>query len=228
MKDLLEKILSYLPVYVPDLTRLVSGPKCFVAERNKGQEGDLVKAFMFLGISMAIFFALQAPLAVSGKEFVTDTGSHGLLYLLFVVAFSAIVRLSWRIVGGKADYRRFLVISSYYAGGVAIGLALATLCFVGILRVFYPDSYTLFISFVAMPSLREISSAEPSVLSGIRVASAVFVVATFPTVVWGFIGWGAYRELTRLPRFHSCVAFLLTIVFSLPIIAIEMTIALAI
>jgi len=55
MKDLLEKILAYLPVYIPDLIQLVSGPKRFVAERNRGQEGDAMKAFTFLGISLAIF-----------------------------------------------------------------------------------------------------------------------------------------------------------------------------
>ena len=55
MKEVLEKILAYLPVYIPDLTQLVSGPKHFVAERNRGQEGDAMKAFTFLGISMAIF-----------------------------------------------------------------------------------------------------------------------------------------------------------------------------
>jgi hypothetical protein len=227
MKDLLEKILAYLPVYIPDLIQLVSGPKRFVAERNRGQEGDAMKAFTFLGISLAIFFALQAPLVASGKEFLSDTGGHGLLYLFFVVAFSAIVRLSWRIVGGKADYQRILVTSSYYAGIVAIGLALAILCSMGILRMFYPESYALFIRFVATSNLREVSAAGPRVLRGILVAFATFAVVTLPTLVWGLIGWGAYRELNQLPRSHSSVALLLTIVLSLPIVAVEMTIALA-
>ena len=161
---------------------------------------------------------------VSGKEFLSETGGHGLLYLFYVVAFSAIVRLSWRIVSGKADYQRILVTSSYYAGIVAIGLALAILCSIGI---FYPESYALFVRFVATSNPREVSAAEPRVLRGILVAFAVFAVVTLPTFVWGLIGWGAYRELNQLPRSHSCAALLLTIILSLPIVAVKMTIALA-
>ena len=110
---------------------------------------------------------------------------------------------------------------------MAIGLALAILCSMGILRMFYPESYALFIRFVATANLREVSAAGPRVLRGILVAFATFAVVTLPTLVWGLIGWGAYRELNQLPRSHSSVALLLTIVLSLPIVAVEMTIALA-
>src|SRR6516162_1516809 len=102
MKDLLEKILSYLPVYIPDLIHIVSRPKHFVAERNKGNEGDLIKAFTFLGVSLAIFFILQAPVTTLGRSLLNDTASRGILYLLSIVVFSAVLLLSWRIVGGKA------------------------------------------------------------------------------------------------------------------------------
>jgi hypothetical protein len=49
---------------------------------------------------------------------------------------------------------------------VAIGLALALLCSMGILRMFYPESYALFVRFVATANLREVSAAEPRVLNG--------------------------------------------------------------
>jgi hypothetical protein len=227
MKDLLEKIISYLPIYIPDLVRIVSGPKRFVAQRNKGAEGDLIKAFTFLGISMSIFFILQAPLAVTGKEFVTDTASHGILYLLFVVVLSAILCASWRIVGGKAGYQQLLITASYYAGAMSIGLAIASLCFVGVLRMLYPESHALLLRFAATGNLREVFDAEPSILKGFLVASFVFLTVTVPTLVWGFIGWGAYRELNQLRRSHSGAALFLTIIFSLPLIAIEMILALA-
>jgi hypothetical protein len=37
MKDLLEKILGYLPSYLGDLVQLVTRPKRFIAERNNDE-----------------------------------------------------------------------------------------------------------------------------------------------------------------------------------------------
>ena len=215
MKDLLEKILSYLPAYIPDLVSIFSGPKRFVSERNKGNEGDLIKAFTFLGVSMSIFFILQAPFHMVGREFLSDAGAHGILYLLFIVVFSAIVWLSWRIVGGKAPYQSFLITCSYYMGVLSVGFAAGALCFIGILRTFYPESYSWFVKFLAAPSLW--NAYDPRFSGGILVASAGFLTLAVPTLVWGFIGWGAYRELNQLPRFRSGAALFLTILFSLPV-----------
>ncbi len=219
MKDLLEKILSYLPVYIPDLVRIVSGPKHFVAERNKGNEVDLIKAFTFLGVSLSIFFILQAGTTVPGKDFYAVATIHGILYLLFVVAFSGILRLSWKIVGGKAEYQSFLITSLYYVGVLSIGFAVGALCFTGILRLFYADSYAWFVKFIAAPSLGDAYNPDPRVSRGILVAFTVFLTVAASALVWGFIGWGAYRELNQLPRSRSCAALFLTILFSLPVAA---------
>jgi protein-S-isoprenylcysteine O-methyltransferase Ste14 len=116
VKDALEKILSYLAVYIPDLVRLVSGPKAFVAKRNKETERNLAKAFTFLVLSLAIFFVLQWGFVIPGRENSTDALVHGIMYVFFVLVFSAILRLSWRIVGGKADYQRFAITTAYYVG----------------------------------------------------------------------------------------------------------------
>jgi hypothetical protein len=227
MKDLLEKILSYLPVYIPDLIHIVSRPKHFVAERNKGNEGDLIKAFTFLGVSLAIFFILQAPVTTLGRSLLNDTASRGILYLLSIVVFSAVLLLSWRIVGGKATYQGYLLTSSYYGGVIAIGLAIATLSSVGILRAFYPESKALFDKFVATGNISLVYNAESTVLRGIVVSFLLFLVVAVPSFVWGLIGWGAYRELNQLPRSRSCAALFLSILFYLPIIALEMAIVLA-
>jgi len=211
MKDLLEKILSYLPVYIPDLMRLLGGPKKFVAERNKGSEGDVAKAFAFLGVSLSIFFILQGSL-VAANVFLTNAIVYGVLYLLFVGIFSGIIQLCWKIVGGKAMYQRFLVISSYYVGVFSLGLAVGSLFFIGILRLFSPDAYAWFVKFIAAPSLQNAYNPDP----GIAVAFMAFLFVAFLTLVWEFIGWGAYRELNQLSRFRSCAALFLTVLFSVP------------
>lgn len=215
MKDLLEKILAYLPGYILDLARILSGPKQFVAERNKGTEGDLVKAFTFFGVSLSIFFILQGGF-VAPKDFLDNAIKDGILYLIFIAIFSVIIQVCWRIVGGKAEYQRFLITSAYYVGVFSIGLALGSLVFVGILRLLFPDAYTWFVNFLHAPSLEAAYNPDPSVSVGILLAFMAFLALMFLTLVWEFIGWGAYREINQLSRIRSCAALFLTILFSLP------------
>jgi len=218
MKDLLEKILAYLPGYILDLARILSGPKQFVAERNKGDEGDLVKAFTFLGVSLSIFFILQGGF-VAVQKFLTNAIMDGILYLLFIAIFSAIIQLCWKIVGGKAEYQRFLITSSYYVGVLSIGFALGSLFFIGILRMLFPDAYTWFVKFIQAPSVPAALNQDPSVSIGILLAFITFVAVMFLTFVWALIGWGAYRELNQLSRPRSFMALLLTILLSSPVAA---------
>jgi len=217
MKDLLERILSYLPVYIPDLVRIVSGPKRFVAERNRGDEGELIKALTFFGVSLAIFFILQADVTVRGRGFVTDVGIHGTLNLLSVVIFSAIIRIAWKIVGGKAGYRGFLITSLYYVGVLLLGIGIATIFFTGILRLFYPDAYAWFIQYLVAPSLDGALNLDPRLYGGFVVAGTGFLILAVLTSAWGLIGWGAYRELNQLPRSRSYAALFLTLVFFSPV-----------
>src|SRR5215470_9403376 len=218
MKEVLEKILLYLPVYIPDLVRIVSGPKHFVAEHSK-RKGELIKAFTFFGVSLSIFFILQADITVGGRSFETDFAIHGFLHLLSVAIFTVILRLSWKIVGGKAEYQGFLITTLYYVGVMLVGIAIATLCFTGILRLFYPDSYAWFIQYLGAPNMRSASNADPKILQGIAVAFMGFLTVAVVTLGWGFVGWGAYRELNKLSRSRSCVALLLTIIIFLPVAA---------
>jgi hypothetical protein len=228
MKDLLEKILAYLPGYIPDIVGIVSNPRRFIARRNQGSERNLIKAITFLGISISISAILQAPIAISGKDFATDAASHAILYILFVIIFSAILRFSWRIVGGKADYYQFLITSSYYAGVITIGLAIAALCFIGVLKVFYHESYIFFMKIAETSNFHDVIVTKPDILWGILIASLVFLTLILPALMWGFIGWRVFCQLNQLSRFRSYIALFLTFVFSLLVIGIEMMIALAI
>jgi len=218
MKEVLEKILLYLPVYIPDLVRIISGPKRFVAEHIK-RKGELVKAFTFFGVSLSIFFLLQADITVGGRDFKTDFAIHGILHLLSAAIFTVILRISWKIVGGKADYQGFLIATLYYVGVLFVGIAIAALCFTGILRMFYPDSYTWFIQYLKAPNIPSANNADPRILQGILVAFMGFLTVALLTLGWGFVGWGAYREMNKLSRSHSCAALILTILIFLPVSA---------
>ncbi|HJZ65800.1 MAG TPA: hypothetical protein VKD70_15850 [Candidatus Acidoferrum sp.] len=218
MKEVLEKILSYLPVYIPDLVRIISGPKRFVAGHIK-RKGELVKAFTFFGVSLSIFFLLQADITVRGRGFTTDFIVHGILYLLSVAIFTVVLRLSWRIVGGRADYQGFLIATLYYVGVLFVGIAIAALCFTGVLRMFYPNVYTWFIQYLAAPNLPNPNNLDPTIARGILVAFLGFLTVAVLTLGWGLAGWGAYREMNKLSRPRSCAALFLTMLIFLPVSA---------
>jgi len=50
MKELLEKILTYLPRYLMEFGSLVSGPKRFMAQKNTTEEDTFVQSLIFLGL----------------------------------------------------------------------------------------------------------------------------------------------------------------------------------
>lgn len=75
------------------------------------------------------------------------------------------------------------------------------------------------LAYLPAPSFPAAFDQDPNVSVGLGLAFMVFLTAMLLTFAWGFIGWGAYREMNQLSRFRSCAALFLTILFSAPIAA---------
>lgn len=54
MKELLDRILNYLPAYLSDFVAIFLGPKTFVAAKKLDSKEEWQNALVFLGISTAI------------------------------------------------------------------------------------------------------------------------------------------------------------------------------
>jgi hypothetical protein len=217
MKDLLEKILGYLPSYLGDLVQLVTRPKRFIAERNTGRKGDLLKALTFLGISLSVCFILQAPLLLE-KDFWTDAGSNGIVFLIATTVLSGVLHIAWKVVGVKLDFQRILITLSYYSAVIALCLVVTSLCQLGILRIFDPRLYNLLLQTGGTVDWRAFFQAEP-LSSAPFVFSLILLFTGFTaTLIWAIVGWGAYRELGQTTKIRSIEALFLTALLSLPVL----------
>ena len=59
MKELIEKILTYLPQYFSDLVFLLTGPKAFIRHKDIANPDAISDAVAFFGVSIVISFLMQ-------------------------------------------------------------------------------------------------------------------------------------------------------------------------
>jgi hypothetical protein len=216
MKDLIEKILAYLPQYLTDFGSLFSGPKRFMAQKNTRAEDTFGQSLIFLGVSLVLVVVMTAPLLPAGRDLWTYLGANAVRFLLSVSLAAINLRLAWRIVGGKATVRSFFVTYAYFFSVGVIVFTIFQLLGEGVFKVFEPDLYAQVIEAKLkkqpMPDLS--GSSVPLVTLCVFVAGFVFLS------VWSFVAWGAYRELNGLSKGRSFVALLITGVFTWPLAAV--------
>jgi hypothetical protein len=224
MKDLIDKILKYLPQYLMDFGLVFSGPKQFIAAKNVVAADALADAMLFLGISVALGLIMTAPLQPPGKDFWTHVGSHSVGILITVVLAATIVRVSWWIVGGRASAQSFFVTYAYFFGVMLVVLIGVLLVSEGLYKVFEPELYQQVITArqkkLPMPDLS--GKVVPIV------AMAVFIVGYLIMSFWAFLGWGAYRQLNGLSKLRSFCALMITGILTWPVVAISVFINAAI
>src|SRR6185503_14114577 len=123
MKDLIEKILKYLPQYFLDLGSVFSGPKRFIAARDVDTNEAFVDACLFFGLSVAILFILQAPLKPANEELWSYLVAEFSSTLIGLILAGGAMCVAWWIVGGRASGRSIFV-TYMYVTSTATGVGL--------------------------------------------------------------------------------------------------------
>jgi len=225
MKDLLEKVLAHIPKYVRDLMSVLSGPKSFLRERNRGTGDELEQALIFLGMTFSLVFLIQFPLLYSGREFWAAFATQlGILLLTLVLAAFAL-RLAWKCVGGKATAVRLLETYCYLSGGATFLLIVPLMMSLLVLKEFVPYAFQV------STTLRDDagrSILDPDVLLKLQAELALHPQAELAytvlhyiglslVAVFAVIGWGAYREINGVSKAKSALAFVLLVIFCVPV-----------
>jgi len=108
MKDLIDTILKGLAACLPVLVSIVATPRQSIGKLIAGEADALNRSLSFFALTLAIGFALQAPLAHSEQDFTTYAGSLLALRIVALVTFAGLILLFYRLVGGKGDYQSTL------------------------------------------------------------------------------------------------------------------------
>jgi hypothetical protein len=216
LQDLLDKSTTFVPEYTSDILNLISGPKSFVLERIS-TDLSIAKALLFLVTSTLFAWIIETPFQ---KEItLVSSVRDAALFLLMTITYGAAVYFAWRIVKGHTDIRTVFIIHFYYASVIRIIIACGFLTIVGVIRATDPAFYAEFmnavcevqIDFVLHASQRFWASRSsiPLVVS--------YLLFSLLLAVWIVAGWGAYREISKVSKVRSSMAFILFVIFSIPI-----------
>jgi hypothetical protein len=222
MKELLDKILKYLPHYLTDFGTAFAGPKSFIAAKLSNAEDDaFAEALLFLGISFALVVLMLMPLQRPGTDFWSVCGTNFITALIGMSLGATVTRVAWWIVGGRAPARLFFIAYAYLIGVVYVILAAVQLLSMGFFKVLDPQLYRQFLDASQKgQSMPDLSQSYIPVT-----ALAIFIFGWLALSIWAFIGWGAYRQLNGLSKLRSFIALLILGILMLPVTAITFFVA---
>jgi len=214
LKDLIEKILVYLPRYLSDFGSLFTGPKRFIAGENTLAEDALSRALLFLSISLVLVVVGRAPVGPADTQVWATLGSLSVACIVGVSLSAVALRFAWRIVGGKAPFRSFFVTYSYFFGVLLVLLSLFQILGLGVLKFFEKELF----EYVAKGDQNQIQAQfADGIPATFWVFLAIFFIGMVVTSVWSFLAWGAYRELNGLSRMRSFLAMMVMGMLSIPV-----------
>jgi len=207
MKELIEKIIAYIPAYLLSLGKLLAQPKRFLAETQPDTEVGFRNGLQFLSVSIVLGVIATAPLAPKASDIWTRVATLSIFEVLGVAAMACALRLAWRIAGGRSSIRSFFTLYAYTSSVVVLLTVLTILISDGTAKVFNPVLYE------AVMKAQSLHQPIPGDVAGSKAFVAAFIVLVcgFQMLsVWAFVTWGAFRALNAATRIQSVAALMLT------------------
>ena len=229
MKDLFEQILKYLPHYLTEFGAVFSGPKSFIATKLSADASDAFgEALLFLGISLTLVLLMYTSLLPAGKDFWSFAIPYYVSYIIEIPLGAMVIRAAWWIVGGRAPARPFFIAYAYYVGVASVLIGAIDLVASGSFKTFDPQLYQEYSgSFEKPQSIEDWVQSHTDLLhryaqSYVTLTAAVIEgLGTLFIIIWGLIGWGAYRQLNGLSKLRSLVALIISWVLFVPVVLIS-------
>jgi hypothetical protein len=225
--EALLKYLVFVPAYAMDLADLLAFPKTFLKKKNRGDDQDWANALSFFGISIAIAFTLQETDVSLDTEFVSNLTKTILLSAVYTLTFSILIKIAWRLAGGRAPLYSIILTHLYVVSAYALITSCVGLIFVCLHAILYPEYYNE-VSSIAHKGFfnilyQAINNPEtPSLLSPekypglLRLGIVMSGTSCLVSVAWITAIWGAYRQLNEASSVRSFAAFILCGMLSVP------------
>jgi hypothetical protein len=224
MNALVEKGLALFPQYFRDLVALLTGPKQFVAARLV-EPGLFERSLLFLAFAYASGFVLKAPTYTGNLA--VELGVGAAFALVQAVGFGIAIWLAWRTVGGRGTLGDSLVITFYYAGVIELLMTFMYVSFIGTLRAGDVSLYTRVLEFAHTGKMVQLVTEGDRLLESRALQVALLMMLPFVVafVAWVMAGWGAYKSQHRVTKTRSVIAFVIFVMFSVPVAGLTFVIA---
>ena len=230
MNDLLKLVFAQIPKYISNFVNLISHPKRFVRKRNKINDQSLTEALTFLGITFVLSLIITSPLRTEGVNLWQHVAARGFLLVLSVTLNAAVLRLSWRLVGGKAHFLKFFIPFCYFYAVGNVILDVTHLLALGVAKFWDPEFYKIIVEHLrekTPPSpeaekyiIRVLGDPQSADLTKALVLISFMIILQSGWVtyfVWMTAGWGAFREVTGLSKWRSLAAGIIFLLLAIPV-----------
>jgi TIR domain len=201
--------------YVPDLLLLLARPKTLIARRSLGRPQDLVRALVFLSVSLLLAFGLL--LAVWPRMKISVPFFLGLAVVFGVgetLALSVPLYFAWWLAGARREYRRIVVPLCYQSAVTTLAVCAGFNARVTPLLLADPRLIERTWEVLLAPGdlAEKFAEAQRFASSGsdglaAMVGVLLLVILLTGLAVWLGASWGAYRLSLGLSRWRSLAAF---------------------
>ncbi len=208
MNELLVPLLKQLANYLPDFVNLVIKPKTIIVHWINEAEGDLIRPFTFVALSVSFGFLLQLPQIGNDHNFAELATGMSIFKVFFLVLCASTIHLLLRIVGGKASFPVTLsaylyIVSPLYVVGIILNIAS-----IGVLRDYSPVVATntnLDFNYLFADSTRwqTFNNTAPRLALAYTLLISVRVIMI---PAWFITCWGAFRQLHSVSFWRSVTA----------------------
>jgi hypothetical protein len=187
MKEILDKILLYLPQFLFDCGAIIAVPKTFVLKKVESEHFSESRGyFLFLALSVAIITIISMLYPIH-NEIYTTLGINFVLIFIGFVGYSFAVRGAFWVVGGRAPYEKFFAVYTYISGPMLLINSIFGLISNGIFRLLDADAYDALSKANSFHTRNQIIS-NSSAANIFYICVAIGFGLIF---VWSYVCWGA-------------------------------------
>jgi hypothetical protein len=236
MKELLEKIVTFLPNYLLEFGQLISKPKDFVLSRNNNFDEVFISALIFGAITSVILFVAFFQFLAEGDLWVKFS-KYLILSCVGVCLTAASMIIGWKAVGWTGASKSIFVIAIYYNMVMSVIAAAFVLLGIGVMNMLVPEYYAIlhnsiksfkFVSFDELHEFLDNYDGSFAVLYSMIIIGGLSIICGFIfQYIWLFIGWEAFRRMNGFSKGKSGLAFIITMFINVPATWIQFFIAAA-
>jgi hypothetical protein len=230
MKDLIERLLKFIPDYLMEFIQAFSGPKKFIAKTNFTDDKSYEQALLFLGISLVLGLFLMNFIRVGDEDYWEYLGRSAIITIILIGLGTGIIFFSWKCVGGSANFKKYFITHCYFNSVILMIITLFMLIYSGILKTLTPELYKFMSTNQPLPFSDGISEAymfffQKQKEAGadidfmgmvLLISSGCLLIGHIIACIWFYIAWGAFRELNQSTKFRSFLAALFAGILSIP------------
>jgi len=218
------KHLDYVPRYFSILAKLLLQPKTYLATLSADDDIELPPALVFLTVSFILIVLSNLPFVPAREGALTPLAARGVLMLFAMLAYSLVVHLCWRIVGGRGSFMRCFILSAYASSVASLIVIVFLLLALSVIIALDPTLYHAWATHDA---------AAPKILTGFQLGlaaafAAIIALGVIAWLAWVVACWGAFRAAYAASRLRSFWAFCLTLILGTVILAATWMISAAI